>query len=138
MISKFETAWSSFQQGGLSFSFLWNVFGSVNGLFYLLDYLYRGVQTAKLVAQFWSRSIVRLPKIQLSNSRTFVSSHRMTWLTYVSWFLKVLPFLWFQLCVIIGIFILITWLIAGKLKLTILDRQVHIFSLFESIRNNDP
>lgn len=113
-LSKFKTAWASFESRGINFSFLWVVFGSVNGLFYLLDYIYRGVQTAKLVAQFWSRSIVHLPKIHLSQNQK-TDSRNLNWLTSVSWFLKLLPFMWFQLCVLVGIVILVIWLIARKL-----------------------
>jgi hypothetical protein len=113
LLSKFKTVWANFEEGGISFSFLWEVFGSVNGLFYLLDYLYRGVHTAKLVAQFWSRSIVHLPKIQLSR-RIHGESNNITWMSSISWCLRLLPFVWFQICVLAGILILFIWIIARK------------------------
>jgi hypothetical protein len=116
-LSTFKTVWANFQVGSLSFSMLWSTFNSVNGYFYLLDYLYRIVQTFKLVASFWSKSIVALPIIDIRRKHELTSMD-MKWFSRFSFCLRLLPLLWVQLTIVIVLIVIMVWLFGGSFHLS--------------------
>lgn len=79
-------------------------------MLYLFDYIYRMFFSIKLISQFWSRSIVRLP-----NSDLQTKSHELEykWFIYFNLFFRLLPFIWIQLLLLIMFISLIIWTIIG-------------------------
>lgn len=116
LISAFSTYWTSFEYGSLDTSSLMQQLLTLQGILFLFDYLYRGVQSAKLIARFWSRGAVKLPIIKIrsaSNTQPHAFDHNGNYLRWCSYFLKALPFIWIQLLMIICFAVVVIWSISA-------------------------
>ena len=117
ILSTFNTYYSEFTAQGIDVNSLLRQLLTIKGFLFFFDYLYRLLQTAKLVARFWGRGVVRLPKIRLQSKRQVMGEVDARWFTYMNWFLKLVPFIWFQLLMILGLLTVIIWATIGTLAL---------------------
>lgn len=112
LLSQFRTSWASFHLTGINFGWLLAYFTTLHGLLFILDYLFRIVASLKLIVQFWSRGSVKLPEIDLTSRRPDINAK---WFTYIQWFFRLLPLIWVQLLLIVGLIALIGWCVSSVL-----------------------
>jgi hypothetical protein len=114
LLSKFSTLWMSFHMKGFNFDSLISSFFTIQGIIFLFDYLYRIIQSIKLIARFWKKGVVKLPVVSLlkpSDKKEMIFNS--FYLSIISDFLIILPFLWIQLlCLIVFCIILLTVVIS--------------------------
>lgn len=96
--------------GGVDVSALLASMLTIQGLFYLFDYLYRIFQTVRLVSKFWDRGVVHLPEADIRSGK---AAFDWSVLNYVSYSLQILPFVWLQLLMTVFFFVFIAWSAAG-------------------------
>ena len=136
--------WVSFEAGNLNYQVWLSSFNTIQSVLFFFDYLYRILQSMKLIVQFWHRGIVQLPVIslltihQLQNSQKEKRDHvgykpvttsSTTWFTSITssslfstipWIMRILPYLWIQLLGCLIVMIMIGLIIASKLTVLLL------------------
>jgi len=88
---------------------------TVQGTFYLLDYIYRIVQSLKLILGYWNRSIVKLPIVKLKSTRQFWNEQFNTMrMSMWMWIIRLAPFFYVEFLFVWIVIILIAWFLSGK------------------------
>ena len=109
-LSGVSFTWADFSAASVDVALLIESFLTVQGIFYLFDYIYRTFQTVRLIAKFWGRSSIRLPKADLRSKKPEIGA---SWFVYMDRALKILPFFSIQIFLFAGFIILIIWGFAG-------------------------
>jgi hypothetical protein len=115
LLSKFSTLWMSFHMKGFNVDYLVSSFLTIQGIIFLFDYIYRIIQSIKLIAKFWNKGVVKLPIVSLlkpSDKKEMIFNS--FYLSVISDFLIILPFLWIQLLCLIVFCIIIVTVIVSK------------------------
>lgn len=81
---------------------------TLQGLLYLFDYLYRGLQTVQIVAKFWSRSVCPLPSVDLQVRRSNSKNSALVSLVF-----QALPYVWLQILLLVAFIGLAAWATAA-------------------------
>eukprot|EP01039_Chlorochromonas_danica_P005595 gene5595-6160_t len=113
--SSFHLSWASFHMDNVDISLLTSSFFSIQNILYIFDYIYRIIQSIRLVAKFWARGVVALPKVDLRNRHDYSADLHSPWFIYIRLFLRALPFIWVQLLVITACIIFVIWLVIAVL-----------------------
>lgn len=113
-LSYVHSSWASFHYANIDVGVLLASFLSVQGVLYIFDYIYRVVQTLRLVTTFWGRGVVVLPKLDLRR-RHDPTDVQAPWFTYTKLFLQILPYIWIQLLVVAACFVLMVWFVVAVL-----------------------
>lgn len=67
----------------------------------------------QLIARFWGRGVVKLPTIDLREGRFTRTDVQSPFFRYVQWFLRLIPFIWLQLLLVLAGIVLFVWFAAG-------------------------
>jgi hypothetical protein len=110
-LSGYSFTWAEFSTAAVDVALLVQSFLTAHSLLYLFDYLYRAFLTVRLVARFWGRGCVKLPKIDLRSKKPEIPA---AWFTTVQWVLRLLPFFTMQLLLLVFFVIFIVWGFAGN------------------------
>ena len=65
LISDFSLNWVEFPSYNVDVSAILRKFTSLEIILFFFDYIYRILETCKIVSRFWGRSIVKLPKLDI-------------------------------------------------------------------------
>lgn len=109
-LSGYSFTWADFTTASVDAAILVESFLAAQSAFYLFDYLYRAYLTARLVARYWGRGVVRLPKTDL---RTHKPEIAQAWFTWTKRLLQWMPFLSLQLLLLAIFVVFIIWGFAG-------------------------
>lgn len=90
-------------------------FHSLQGVLVFFDYIYRVLQSIRLIVRFWNRGVVKFPSVSLPSKATKVIQTK--WMTYFQWLIRLLPFIWFQILIFVILLVLIIWITASKFDL---------------------
>lgn len=107
--SSFDSAWASFSAYNLDIASLLASLLSINGMLYLFDYIYRTLQTIRIVRKFWSKGVVKMPAANMTNK-----SKEFNWrvLNSVHYALEILPYIWLQVLFTMCCVVIIAWSVA--------------------------
>jgi len=108
ILSEFHVSWSSFSVSGLMLDEWMASLLTLQGLLYLFDYAYRGLQTVKTIRKYWSNSVGTLPAVDLRVK----GSEQSSGLSYTQVFLEALPYVWLQFLLILTFLVLASWSLA--------------------------
>lgn len=110
-LSGYSFSWADFTTASVDAAILVESFLAAQSAFYLFDYLYRAYLTVRLVARYWGRGAVQLPKTDLRTHRPEIAQ---AWFTWTKRLLQWMPFLSLQLLLLAMFVVLIIWSFAGK------------------------
>lgn len=92
-------------------------FLTLQGILFLFDYIYRGVQSWKLISRFWSRGLIKLPGLKEVDQEddTFgtIFSGTTKCVKSLNIFFYLLPVIWVQVLVLLCVVIAAIWIFAG-------------------------
>lgn len=106
--SAFAQSWSSFSPGWTRAAEFWASLWTLQGILFLFDYLYRGLQTGRIVVQFWRRSIGALPKADVRVTEDQGGTQGVAAVA-----LKLLPFIWIQVAFIVAFIVVLAYVWVG-------------------------
>jgi hypothetical protein len=110
-LSGYHFTWADFSGATIDAAILIQCFLTAQSAFYLFDYLYRAFLTVRLVARFWGRGVVKLPRSDLRSRKPEIAS---AWFTWTQRLLRLLPFLSLQLLLLAVFVVFVIWGFAGK------------------------
>jgi hypothetical protein len=110
-LSGYHFTWADFSGATIDAAILIQSFLTAQSAFYLFDYLYRAFLTVRLVARFWGRGVVKLPRSDLRSRKPEIAS---AWFTWTQRLLRLLPFLSLQLLLLAVFVVFVIWGFAGK------------------------
>lgn len=147
--------WVSFRAGHVNYGVWLSSFFTIQGLLFLFDYIYRVIQSVKLINSFWRKGIVQLPVISLLDKFSsfsffpcFTSSNDSGNQSKgntnggilnnptISWMITLLPYIWFQLLCLMVLIVLVALTISSKSIHRIFSFLIHFSQFFSS--NLDP
>ena len=122
-ISSYSLAYQDIQIPDMNLESWLGLLASLQTILFMFDYVYRVVATLKQVRKFWSKGIVTLPRIDL---RPLQRKHRSSVLARATsvcvgcaekmmLVVQVLPYVWFEVLVVIVFLALIIIAIKGNL-----------------------
>jgi hypothetical protein len=116
VLSEFSLVWSKFQSYHVDINGLLASLLTFQGILYLIDYMYRVLQSIQLVIAYWNRSVVKLPVINIQETRQWKNEINTMRYSLITWFMGFAPLIYLQfLLVVIGIMVII-WFLTGKWK----------------------
>lgn len=102
----------------IDFYLILSSFFTIQGIFYLFDYLYRIMNTVKIIIRFWRRGGLILPKIDLSSSHGIdisnICGENMRCFNRLYYCIRLLPYIWIQVGIVVGIIVAIISVIVSK------------------------
>lgn len=118
-LSSFFTYTESYTFGNVLGEWDWILqsFLTLQGILFLFDYIYRGVQSWKLISRFWSRGLIKLPGLkevgQENNTFGTIFSGTAKCVKSLNIFFYLLPVIWVQVLVLLCVVIAAIWIFAG-------------------------
>ena len=110
-LSGYTFSYASFSSSHVNLAILLESFLTLQGVLYLFDYVYRTLQTVKLIATFWGKGVVSLPVTDLRPKKPEIGTK---WFKYISYFLKLWPFFSLQILLIAIFVVVVVWGVAGE------------------------
>jgi hypothetical protein len=101
----------------INFYMILSSYFTIQGMFFLFDYLYRIMNTIKIIIRFWRRGGLVLPKIDLSSSHGIDITNicgEMNCFNRLYYFMRILPYIWIQVVIMVGIAVAIISVIVSK------------------------
>lgn len=110
--SDYIASWVDYSYADLDFMSLLQSLLTLQGVLFLFDYIYRSYQTLRLVSKFWSRGVVKLPKIDTRMKKPEINQKAFI---MTEWFFQLLPFFGLQILIIVLFVTAVVWIISGIL-----------------------
>jgi hypothetical protein len=102
--------------GNVQFAWILQSFFTLQGILFLFDYLYRGIQSLRLFIRFWSRSVVRLPTLKaVEEEEDALFNTVSSTVKCFQLFFQLLPLLWIQALVLLAMLIATIFILASTL-----------------------
>lgn len=115
LLSYFDLKWTDFKLFSVDLSALIASYLTVQNIFFLFDYLYRGVQSMKIISKFLSGGLVTLPTFDMRKHKLADSLlPSKTCLRRLQLIAQLFSLLWIQFLLIIAIIAFVCWIIGSK------------------------
>lgn len=129
--AKSRTIWSTVQNKTRSwsitqFDYFWILesFLTLQGILFLFDYLYRGVQSVRLLTRFWSRSIIKLPTIKaIEDEENAMFGTVSSTVQCCQLFFRLVPLFWVQSLILLAMVVATIFIVSGTLSITCMSSQ---------------
>eukprot|EP01033_Poteriospumella_lacustris_P011593 gene11593-8263_t len=104
-------AWS---MGTMNYAWIVESFFTLQGILFLFDYLYRGVQSLRLFIRFWSRSVVKLPTIKaIEEEESALFNTMSSSVQCLHLFFRLLPLIWVQVLILLAMVVVTIFVISA-------------------------
>lgn len=111
-VTRRSHAWS---MGTMNYAWIVESFFTLQGILFLFDYLYRGVQSLRLFIRFWSRSVVKLPTIKaIEEEESALFNTMSSSVQCLHLFFRLLPLIWVQVLILLAMVVVTIFVISGK------------------------
>lgn len=105
----------SWSMGTMNYAWIVGSFFSLQGILFLFDYLYRGVQSIRLFIRFWSRSVVKLPTIKaIEEEESALFNTMSSSVQCLHLFFRLLPLIWVQVLILLAMVVATIFVISGN------------------------
>lgn len=107
----------SWSMGTMNYAWIVDSFFSLQGILFLFDYLYRGVQSIRLFIRFWSRSVVKLPTVKaIEEEENALFNTMSSSVQCLHLFFRLLPLIWVQVLILLATVVATIFVVSGQYK----------------------